>query len=71
MPAFFFPPVPLIRKNVILRKLTAAGAVSPETAVTFREAGVINPDLFPAVTRSLIKLGKLVKTADDKYYIAK
>ena len=36
----FFPPIPLIRRNVIIRKLKASGATSEETAKTLIEAGV-------------------------------
>ena len=32
-------PVPLIRRNIILRKLQQARAFTPGTAVTLREAG--------------------------------
>jgi len=71
MPVFIFPPIPLIRRNVIIKKLTEHGAVSPETAVTFREAGIISPDGFAIVTRKLVKQGILAKTDENKYYLAK
>ena len=35
----FFPPLPLIRKNVIIKKLRACGATSEESAKTLAEAG--------------------------------
>ena len=31
----FFPPIPLIRKNHIIKKLTESNAFSEETAKTF------------------------------------
>ena len=36
----FFPPVPLIRKRMIMKKLRMCGAFSPETARTPEEAGL-------------------------------
>jgi len=64
-----FPPIPLIRRNMIVRKLRKCGAVSAETAKTFAEAGVINPNGFKHITDVLIKRGTIKKTADGKYYI--
>lgn len=63
-------PVPLIRRNYIRNKLRKAGAVSPETAVTFREAGVFNPTWFPGVTRMMIKTG-LLGQMGERYYLIK
>ena len=34
----FIPPIPLIRKNLIIKKLTECNAFSEETAKTFKEA---------------------------------
>ena len=34
----FFSPIPLIRKNLIIKKLTECNAFSEETAKTFIEA---------------------------------
>ncbi len=42
----FFPPIPLIRKKLIIKKLTECNAFSEETAKTFSEAGIINPNGF-------------------------
>ena len=42
----FFPPIPLIRKNNIIKKLTESNAFSEKTAKTFTEAGIINPNGF-------------------------
>ena len=65
----FFPPIPLIRKNVIVKQLTACGATSKSTAKTFAEAGVINPDGFKRITERLVKSGVIHKTSDNKYYV--
>lgn len=65
-----FAPVPLIRRNHVMDRLRKAGALSRETAVTFREAGVINPDGFRRVTRMMIKTGLLGQAA-DRYYLLK
>ena len=51
----FFPPIPLIRRNVIIKRLKKCGANSPETAKTFAEAGILNPNLFSPVTEKLVK----------------
>ena len=47
-------PVPLIRRNIILRKLQQARAFTPGTAVTLREAGVFNPDGLPQITERMV-----------------
>ena len=65
----FFPPIPLIRKNLIIKKLTECNAFSEETAKTFVEAGIINPNGFHKINEKLIKQGILVKTNDNKYYL--
>lgn len=60
-------PVPMIRRNYILRKLRKCSADCPERAVTFREAGVFNPDGFPLVTRRMISQS-LICTVDGVRY---
>ena len=65
----FMPPIPLIRKRLIVKSLRACGAVSSEKAKTFAEAGVINPDGFRRITKTMIKQGLLKQTADGRYYI--
>ncbi|MCR5041968.1 MAG: hypothetical protein K6C36_07735 [Clostridia bacterium] len=65
----FFPPIPLIRKNTIVGKLKACGAVSEETAKTLAEAGVINPDGFRKITERLVETGSIRRTSDGKYYV--
>ena len=67
----FFPPIPLIRKNLIIKKLTKCNAFSEETAKTFTEAGIINPNGFNKINEKLIKQKILVKTKEDKYYLNK
>ena len=67
----FFPPIPLIRKNHIIKKLTESNAFSEETAKTFLEAGIINPNGFNKINERLIKQKVLVKTKDGKYYLNK
>ena len=66
----FFPPIPLIRRNLIIKKLRECGATSEENAKTLAEAGVINPDGFKHVTDKLVKKGTIRKTANEKYYIS-
>ncbi len=65
----FFPPIPLIRKNVIVKRLLNCGATSEETAKTLAEAGVINPNGFKRITDRLVKMGSIHKTSDGKYYV--
>lgn len=65
----FFPPIPLIRRNAILRKLKNCGADAPETAKTFAEIGLVNPNGFSRVTEKLVQQGILHRTADGKYYL--
>lgn len=65
----FFSPIPLIRRNVIVKSLRDSGACSPETAKTFAEAGVINPYGFSRITKKLVKQGTIHRTADGKYYV--
>lgn len=67
----FFPPIPLIRKNNIIKKLTESNAFSEKTAKTFTEAGIINPNGFNKINERLIKQKVLVKTKDGKYYLNK
>lgn len=47
----FFPPIPLIRKNVILKNLRDCGATSAKTARTLAEAGVNNPNPYRGTGR--------------------
>lgn len=63
-------PVPLIRRNIILRKLQQAHAFTPGTAVTLREAGVFNPDGLPQITERMVRRGWILRTPDGRYYLA-
>ena len=63
-----FLPIPLIRKKHIVSKLLKKNAVSEENAVTFKEAGIINPNGFQMVTLRLIEQGVLHQSG-DKYYL--
>lgn len=65
----FFPPIPLIRRNHIIKQLRACGATSPETARTLSEAGVINPNRFKRITERLVRTGEIQRTGDNRYYL--
>ena len=65
----FFPPILLIRRNVIIKKLKVCGATSEETAKTLAEAGVINPNGFKRFTDMLVETNVIHKTVDEKYYL--
>ena len=65
----FFPPIPLIRKNVILKKLRDCGATSEKTARTLAEAGVINPNGFKHITELLVRQCAIHRTSDSRYYV--
>jgi len=67
----FFPPIPLIRKNIIVKQLLNCGATSEKTAKSLAEAGVMNPNGFKRITDRLVKMGSIHKTPDGKYYIEK
>ena len=60
----FFPPIPLIRKKIIIKKLTKNNAISEENAKTFAEAGIINPNGFKKVTEKMIEQQILIKTKE-------
>lgn len=66
----FFPPVPLIRRNLIVKKLKESGALSAEAAKTLAEAGVINPHGFRRITAKLVETGVIRRTSEGKYYIS-
>ena len=63
-----FIPVLLIRKRHIINKLLKINAVSEENAVTFKEAGIINPNGFQRFTLRLVEQGVL-HNCGDKYYL--
>ncbi|MBR3041937.1 MAG: hypothetical protein IKH94_04610 [Eubacterium sp.] len=64
----YFPPVPVIRRNLIITRLRQCSAFSKDTAVTLREAGVINPSGFPRITELLCKRG-IIYQDGDRYYL--
>ena len=65
----FVPPVPVIRRNLILRKLKKANATDESRALTLEQAGVARPNAFPVITERLVQKGILARTADGKYYL--
>ncbi len=65
----FFPPIPLIRANHILKRLRSCGAVSEQTAKTLAEAGVINPGRFKRITQTLVRRGIIRRTSSGRYYV--
>lgn len=65
----FFPPIPLIRRNTIIRKLKAHGAVSETTAVRMEDAGIPFPNHFTFVTTRMLRRGIMRRTQDGRYYI--
>ena len=65
----FFPPIPLIRRNIILKRLKTCGAVSEQTAKNLADAGVINPNGFKRITETLVRQGIIHKTSDGRYYV--
>lgn len=62
------PPL-LVRRKRIINRLLGAGAVSPEKAVTLSEAGIINADAFPRVTRRLEEQGIIVSAQNGRYWL--
>ncbi|MBD5138048.1 MAG: hypothetical protein HDT24_01870 [Ruminococcus sp.] len=65
------PPVLLMRKRMIIKRLSECGAFSEESAVTFKEAGVFNPNAFLRLTKIMEKRNILTQTKDGKYYLNK
>ena len=61
-------PVMLMRKRHIIGKLLKMNAVSVENAVTFQEAGVINPNGFHKFTLRLVEQG-ILHQCGEKYYL--
>ena len=61
--------MPLMRRKYIVRKLKACGAISPATARSFEEAGIINPHRFMRVTKVLQCNGVIKQTVDGRFYL--
>ena len=64
----YFPPVPAIRRNILLTRLRQTGAVSRETAVTLSDAGIINPNGFRHITDLLVKR-RIIFQEGNKFYL--
>ena len=60
--------VMLMRKRYIINRLLKMNAVSKESAVTFQEAGVINPNGFHRFTLYLVEQG-ILHQCGEKYYL--
>lgn len=65
----FVMPMALMRKNLIIKKLRACGAVSEESAKSLAEAGVINPDGFKRITDRLVETGSIHRISGGRYYV--
>ncbi len=65
----FVMPMALMRKNLIIKKLRARGAVSEEYAKSLAEAGVINPDGFKRITDRLVETGSIHRISGGRYYV--
>ena len=65
----FFAPIPLIRRNIILKSLKNCGATSEQTARTLTDAGVVHPNGFKRITEMLVRRGMIHKTPDGRYYV--
>lgn len=58
------------RFEKICRKIAAAGALSPETAVKLEEAGITS-EWEKRAAKRLVKEGKLRVTEDGRYYVVR
>ena len=65
------PPVLMLRRKMIIRKLSECGAFSEESAVTLKDAGIFNPNAFKRLTKIMEKRNILTQTTDGKYYLNK
>lgn len=61
----------LMRRGMIIKKLTKCGAFSEESSVSFEQAGVFNPNAFQRLTKRMVKMNILTQTKDGKYYLNK
>lgn len=65
------PPVLLMRKRMITKRLGECGAFSEESAVTLKDAGVFNPNAFKRLTKIMEKRNILTQTTNGRYYLNK
>ena len=63
------PPVLLLRRNIIIKRLTESNAFSERSAVTLEDAGVFNPNVFKRLNTILVDRGVLGVTSDGRYYL--
>lgn len=64
-------PALMLRRKLIIDKLTESGAFSEESAVTLKTAGVFNPNGFKRFNKFLVYKGILGVTSDGRYYLKK
>lgn len=69
--AVFTSSVFALRRAMILESLKKAEAVSPETAVTLEDAGVVNIENFREYTETLVDLAVIRRTEDGRFYLAR
>ncbi len=63
------PPIPLIRKMHIIKKLRKANAYDEASAKYLDEIGVFNPYAFYGITKRMVASGTINKTKDGRYYL--
>ena len=63
----FVPPVAIIRRKRIVKRLLNAGAVTADTAVTLKEAGIFKG--LGLIVSRLETHGVLIKLDNDRYYV--
>ena len=61
----------MMRRRMIITKLSEYGAFSEERAVTLKDAGVFNPNAFKGLTKRMVKMNILTQTKGGKYYLNK
>ena len=61
----------MMRRKMIITKLSECGAFSEKSAVSLEQAGVFNPNAFSGLTKRMEKMNVLTRTKDGKYYLNK
>ena len=61
----------LLRKRLIIKKLSQCGAYSEETTKTLSDAGVGKSERFRIINDKLENQKILVRTKDNRYYLNK